>query len=200
KRSKQLWKQGHLMTQLTIRSRVRPLSDSFCRGWFSQLLLAHRCPLDRFPVQIHSSTSSSAGGLMGRGRGKGKKLLSVSKHEDPGSGGEDSIPAYRRRGRPLAQKGTKDDVDGDEEEMENMIAEGEEDLKPAKEHKGTENGKKRKRHVSQSTDSHTTELVADKNGISARSVVDEPTKPNALARNGSRRKSKPRRAAEAGVE
>lgn len=139
---------------------------------------------------------------MGRGRGKGKKLTAVSKHEEPGSGGEDSIPpsAYRRRGRPLVQKGAKDEVDADEEDMENMIDEEEEDVKPAKENKGIENGKKRKRHVSQSTDSHSIELGSEKNGISARSAMDEPKKPNALARNGSRRKSKPRRAAEAGVE
>ncbi|GLJ21613.1 hypothetical protein SUGI_0401820 [Cryptomeria japonica] len=86
---------------------------------------------------------------MGRGRGKGKKLTAVSKHEEPGSGGEDSIPpsAYRRRGRPLVQKGAKDEVDADEEDIENMIDEEEEDVKPAKEIKATENGKKRKRHI-----------------------------------------------------
>lgn len=134
---------------------------------------------------------------MGRGRGKGKKLTAVSSHEDPGSGGEDFIPAYRRRGRP--QKGAKDELE--DEEVEKM--EEEEDIKPVTANKdskaqaGTESGKKRKRHA-QITES--LDLAADKNGVPGRSTLDEPTKPIALIRNGSRRKSKPRRAAEAGVE
>ncbi|KAK1287190.1 hypothetical protein QJS10_CPB19g01005 [Acorus calamus] len=37
---------------------------------------------------------------MGRGRGKGKRLTAVTSHEDPGSGGEEPLPAYKRRGRP----------------------------------------------------------------------------------------------------
>eukprot|EP01018_Ginkgo_biloba_P033182 Gb_09559 [translate_table: standard] len=144
-----------------------------------------------------AGTDPLAGRHMGRGRGKGKKLTAVSSHDDPGSGAEDSIPAYRRRGRP--QKGVKDELD--EEEVEKI--EEEEEIKPmnmTKDNKiqtGTENGKKRKRHA-QITDG--LDLGAEKNGVGNRSSMDEPTKPNAFRRNGSRRKSKPRRAAEAGVE
>ncbi|KAJ6346650.1 hypothetical protein OIU76_003350 [Salix suchowensis] len=52
---------------------------------------------------------------MGRGRGKGKKLT-VSNHDDTGSGEEEKIPAQKRRGRP--QKPLKDDID--EEEVEKI--------------------------------------------------------------------------------
>nr|DAD42226.1 TPA_asm: hypothetical protein HUJ06_000456 [Nelumbo nucifera] len=104
---------------------------------------------------------------MGRGRGKGKKSTVVANHEDPGSGGEESLPAYKRRGRP--QKPLKDEID---EEVEKIEEEDGENTKPAatskevKSQAAAENGKKRKRY----------------------------------SQNGNRRKSKPRRAAEAGVE
>ncbi|KAG9456708.1 hypothetical protein H6P81_001216 [Aristolochia fimbriata] len=86
---------------------------------------------------------------MGRGRGKGKKLTVVASHEDPGSGGEDTLPAYKRRGRP--QKPLKDEPD--EEDVEKIEEEDGEHTKPivaSKEMKVpaavTENGKKRKKY------------------------------------------------------
>ncbi|OMP09292.1 hypothetical protein COLO4_05614 [Corchorus olitorius] len=46
---------------------------------------------------------------MRRGRGKAKKQTS---HEDPGSGEDEKIPTFKRRGRP--QKQLKDDIEKDE--------------------------------------------------------------------------------------
>nr|XP_023894476.1 uncharacterized protein LOC112006441 isoform X1 [Quercus suber] len=135
---------------------------------------------------------------MGRGRGKGKKLT-VTNHEDGGSGEEEKIPAQKRRGRP--QKPLKDEID--EEEVEKIEEEDSENAKsgtPSKEMKSpsaTENGKKRKRnsHVKEKADS-----VKEENGNGNRSSTDDSIKSNGFRLNGSRRKSKPCRAAEAGVE
>lgn len=129
---------------------------------------------------------------MGRGRGKGKKPPTVRSHEDPGSGGEEVLPTYKRRGRP--QKPLKEDIDEEEGcKVEKEEVEEGDDVKPSsfiKENKNSvENGKKRKRNlqVKESSDS-----VIEEDNSSLKS--------NGFRQNGSRRKSKPRRAAEAGVE
>ncbi|OAY84341.1 uncharacterized protein LOC109711881 [Ananas comosus] len=129
---------------------------------------------------------------MGRGRGKGKKPSTVRNHEDPGSGGEEVLPTYKRRGRP--QKPLKEDIDEEEGgKVEKEEVEEGDDVKPTsliKENKNSvENGKKRKRNlqVKESSDS-----VIEEDNSSLKS--------NGFRQNGSRRKSKPRRAAEAGVE
>lgn len=135
---------------------------------------------------------------MGRGRGKGKRLT-VANHDDPGSGEEEKIPAQKRRGRP--QKPLKDEID--EEEAEKIEEDDSENAKPVistKEMKSpstAENGKKRKRfsQVKEKSDS-----VKEENSNGTRSSTDDSTKSNGFRHNGSRRKSKPRRAAEAGVE
>ncbi|KAJ7947511.1 Rho GTPase-activating gacO-like protein [Quillaja saponaria] len=135
---------------------------------------------------------------MGRGRGKGKKLT-VTNHEDPGSGEEEKIPAQKRRGRP--QKPLKDDFDEDEvEKIEDDDSENVKNGVPGKEMKSlatTENGRKRKRN---SQVKEKPDLIKEENGIGNRSITDDSTKSNGFRHNGSRRKSKPRRAAEAGVE
>ncbi|XP_040992500.1 uncharacterized protein LOC121239336 [Juglans microcarpa x Juglans regia] len=134
---------------------------------------------------------------MGRGRGKGKKLTATN-HDDPGSGEEEKIPTQKRRGRP--QKPLKDEID--EEEIGKIEEEDSENAKsgtPRKELKSpvTENGKKRKRNsqVKEKPDS-----VEEENCNGNRLSTDDSTKSNGFRHNGSRRKSKPRRAAEAGVE
>lgn len=135
---------------------------------------------------------------MGRGRGKGKKLT-VTNHEDPGSGEEEKIPAQKRRGRP--QKPLKDEID--EEEVEKIEDEDSENAKigiSSKEMKSSaaeENGKKRKRY---SQAKEKPDSVKEENGIGTRSSTDDSTKSNGFRNNRNRRKSKPRRAAEAGVE
>ncbi|XP_059665184.1 uncharacterized protein LOC132311325 [Cornus florida] len=134
---------------------------------------------------------------MGRGRGKGKKLTG-SNHEDPGSGDE-KIPAQKRRGRP--QKPLKDEID--EEESEKIEEEDSENTKngiSSKEMKSStlaENGKKRKRKLQAK---EKPDSIKEENGVGTRSSTDDSTKSNGFRHNGSRRKSKPRRAAEAGVE
>ncbi|XP_008776263.1 uncharacterized protein LOC103696424 [Phoenix dactylifera] len=135
---------------------------------------------------------------MGRGRGKGRKLTVVTSHEDPGSGGEEVLPAYKRRGRP--QKPLKEDID--EEDTAKIEEEEGDDAKPfalSKDIKGStvENGKKRKRYSQVKENS---ESVLEENGTGVRSINEESTRSNGFRQNGSRRKSKPRRAAEAGVE
>uniref|UniRef100_A0A1D1XJN0 Adenine deaminase n=1 Tax=Anthurium amnicola TaxID=1678845 RepID=A0A1D1XJN0_9ARAE len=133
---------------------------------------------------------------MGRGRGKGKKLTLVTSHEDPDSGDE-VLPAYKKRGRP--HKPLKEDFN---EEKIGKLEEGG-DVKPAileKEVKGhivPENGKKRKTSSEVQENSNS---ALEENGVKVRSNSDDSTRSNGFRQNGSRRKSTPRRAAEAGVE
>ncbi|KAI3910579.1 hypothetical protein MKW98_027861 [Papaver atlanticum] len=135
---------------------------------------------------------------MGRGRGKGKKLTVVSSQEDLGSGGEEILPAYKRRGRP--QKPLKDEID--DEGIEEILDKDEENIKSTnliKEVKtpaAVENGRKRKKN---SQVKENTDTVKEEIGVEARSSA-EIIKSNGFRQNGSRRKSTPRRAAEAGVE
>ncbi|CAI0555700.1 unnamed protein product [Linum tenue] len=126
---------------------------------------------------------------MGRGRGKGKRLT-VSNHDDAGSGEEEKIPAQKRRGRP--QKPLKDEFD--EEEMEKMMEE--EDVV-----ENGKNGKKRRRNSQlqqQAKEKQPDSVMKEENGVVA--ITNDPIKSNGFRQNGSRRKNKPRRAAEAGVE
>ncbi|KAF9597227.1 hypothetical protein IFM89_016368 [Coptis chinensis] len=147
-----------------------------------------------FVLKVQKRLSLGFFVIMGRGRGKGKKLTAVTTHDDPGSGAEEVLPAYKRRGRP--QKPLKDDID--DEEIEKIEKADVENVKSANLNKDTkvpataENGKKRKRHtqVKENSDS-----VKEENG-----VITDSIKTNGFRQNGSRRKSKPRRAAEAGVE
>lgn len=135
---------------------------------------------------------------MGRGRGKGKKLT-INNQEDAGSGEEEKIPAQKRRGRPL--KPLKDEID--EEEADKVEDEDRENVnsgvssKEMKSPAAAENGKKRKRY---SQTKEKPDSVKEENGNATRSSTDDSTKSNGFRHNGSRRKSKPRRAAEAGVE
>ncbi|KAK7841160.1 hypothetical protein CFP56_015745 [Quercus suber] len=137
-----------------------------------------------------------------KGRGKGKKQNAVASREDPGSGEEEKIPAYRRRGRP--QKPLKDEIEEEEEEgnTDKILEDGEDakvniSRKDMKNQNTIENGRKRKRsaQVKENISS-----VGGENGIGKKSSPDDSTKSVGFRQNGSRRKNKPRRAAEAGVE
>ncbi|KAL5545482.1 hypothetical protein UlMin_005169 [Ulmus minor] len=130
---------------------------------------------------------------MGRGKGKGKKQAVVAR-EDPGSGGEEKVPAHRRRGRP--HKPLKDDIEGDEETEK--VEEDGEDAKNHLKYQGVaENGRKRKRstQVKENVDS-----VKEEKGVETKSTPNDSTKSVGYRQIGSRRKNKPHRAAEAGVE
>lgn len=134
---------------------------------------------------------------MGRGRGKGKKQSVIA--EDPGSGEEEKVPAYRRRGRPL--KPLTDEIE--EVEATELIEKDEENIKgngannDLKTQAITVNKRKRKRstQVKEKIDP-----LKEENGILAKSCPDDSIKSTGFRQNGSRRKSKPRRAAEAGVD
>ncbi|KAJ8500282.1 hypothetical protein OPV22_010834 [Ensete ventricosum] len=138
---------------------------------------------------------------MGRGKGKGKKsTLATSNEDHQGSGDEEAIPAYKRRGRP--QRPLKDDVD---EDVTGKIEDGEDDVKltasPSKDPKVSTvvNRKKRKR---QGEAKDNPDLIPEENlGAASKSKNDDVTGSNGFRHTGSRRrKSKPRRAAGAGVE
>ncbi|XP_022747819.1 uncharacterized protein LOC111297353 isoform X2 [Durio zibethinus] len=135
---------------------------------------------------------------MRRGRGKAKKQTVVLSHDDPGSGEDEKIPAYKRRGRP--QKQLKDDIEDDE--VEKTEEDGEDVkgsilIKEMKNRAATENGRKRKRSVQAKEN---IESVKKENGITTNSSTDDSTKCVGYRQNSSRRKNKPRRAAEAVVE
>ncbi|CAN6719335.1 unnamed protein product [Malus baccata var. baccata] len=135
---------------------------------------------------------------MGRGRGKAKKQNVVAAREDTGSGEEERILPSRRRGRPL--KTLKDDIvegevalkteDGDD-------AKGRVLSKDMKDQSAIENGRKRKRSAQVK---ETIKSVEEDKMIETKSSLDDPKKAVGFRQNGSRRKSKPHRAAEAGVE
>ena len=135
---------------------------------------------------------------MRRGRGKAKKQSVVSSREDPGSGEDEKNPAYKRRGRP--QKQLKDDIE--EDEVEKTEEDGEDvkgsiPIKEMKNQAATENGRKRKRSIQAKEN---IDSVKKENGIAKKSSTDDSTKSAGYRQNGSRRKNKPRRAAEAVVE
>ncbi|KAJ0089102.1 hypothetical protein Patl1_33030 [Pistacia atlantica] len=135
---------------------------------------------------------------MGRVRGKGKKPTIIASREDYGSGEELEIPAFRRRGRP--QKPLKDEVE--EEEAEKMVEDGNDpkvsiSSKDIGNQAAITNGRKRKKSTrakeEKDTDKHDS-------SIGLKPSTDESMKSVGFRQKGSRRKSKPRRAAEAGVE
>lgn len=149
-----------------------------------------------FAFAENHSPSVTGLGLMGRGRGKGKKLTLSAYNEEPKSGGEEVLPAYKRKGRP--QKPLKDDMDEDDLEQNEEV---EDDSKLSALNKEVKiltvvNGKKRKRLSKAKENS---ELLKTENGTGSESKEHSPSS-NGFRRVGSRRKSKPHRAAEAGVE
>lgn len=137
---------------------------------------------------------------MGRGRGKGKKQSAIAARDDTGSCEDEKLPV-RRRGRP--QKPMKDDFEEEDEveKIEEEDEDGEETkdlvLKGSKNQAAAENGRKRKR-PSQIKESD--EMVKEENAMAAKSNPTVLIKPVGFRQHGSRRKNKPRRAAEVGVE
>ncbi|CAA2993082.1 Hypothetical predicted protein [Olea europaea subsp. europaea] len=107
---------------------------------------------------------------MGRIKAKGKKL-DVMNQDDPGSAEEEKTRARNRRDGVLGN-GTKIST-------------------------ASQNRKKRKRNsqVKGKVDS-----VKEKNGNGTTSSTEESNKSNGFRREGNRRKNKPRRAPEAGVD
>ncbi|KAI3471403.1 hypothetical protein Pfo_030767 [Paulownia fortunei] len=138
---------------------------------------------------------------MGRGRGKGKKQSSAAARDDTGSGEDEKLPV-RRRGRP--QKPLKDDINEEDkvvkiEEEDDGLEETKSSVlsKSTRNQAATENGRKRKRpsQVKENADS-----VKEENGMGKKTTATDLIKSVGYRQNGSRRKNKPRRAAEVGVE
>uniref|UniRef100_A0A0E0A8V8 Uncharacterized protein n=1 Tax=Oryza glumipatula TaxID=40148 RepID=A0A0E0A8V8_9ORYZ len=145
---------------------------------------------------------------MGRGRGRGRKLTNGRSHEDKGSSGEEVVPARKRRGRPqkrivdkvVDQAEAKNLAEGDDGDADYQQGEGEDGgAKPKAsrtEKSSAGKGNKRNRLPKEEESSN---LDLEENSSSTRSSNDESTRSNGFRQNGSRRKSTPRRAAEAGI-
>ncbi|CAO2207220.1 unnamed protein product [Urochloa humidicola] len=133
---------------------------------------------------------------MGRPRGNRKKAIEAASNDDEDvSGGEEVPPTQKRRGRPQKLL-NKDDAD-EAEDMDKDAAEVEDDTidgtKPVVRRPIKDSKKRRRRRLKRSSD-ESLEEEEEKGHVTVRS------KSNGFRPNGSRRKSTPRRAAEAGVE
>jgi len=134
---------------------------------------------------------------MGRGRGRGRKVTIARSHEEKGSSGEEVVPVRKRRGRPQKHKievvdveNFVEDVDGVDEDAKLKASRLEKNVTGAA-------GVKRGRPLKESPNT----VLEDNSNSSVRSSSDESARTNNGFRQiGNRRKSTPRRAAEAGVE
>ncbi|XP_071712353.1 uncharacterized protein [Rutidosis leptorrhynchoides] len=114
---------------------------------------------------------------MGKSKGKGKKFTLTNNNDDVANGEEEKIPVQKRRGRP--QKPLTDEID-----------EGFEKIKDDDENASSDvEGKKRRRNKE-----------TKENGTLLKEDSSNGTRSNGFRHIGSRRKNKPHRAAEAGVE
>ncbi|KAI9122372.1 hypothetical protein K1719_007061 [Acacia pycnantha] len=125
---------------------------------------------------------------MGKGRGKGKKQSVITKREEHGS--EDKDSDYRQSG--MQQKSERDEIE-EVEEASGNVQDGE-NMKAI--NSSTENKRKRKRSV---LVKEKTDPVKEENAIRTNNLDEDSKKPAGFRQSRSRRKNKPRRAAEAGV-
>ncbi|RCV21441.1 hypothetical protein SEVIR_4G175300v4 [Setaria viridis] len=146
---------------------------------------------------------------MGRGRGRGRKQLSNGRnHEDKGSSGEEVVvPARKRRGRPQKRVAAEKIIEAEVKKLE--ADDGDEDyvvgagdgakLKGSRtEHASAGVGSNKRNRVPKEEEDGSN-LDMEENSSSTRSSNDESTRSNGFRQSGSRRKSTPRRAAEAGL-
>lgn len=147
---------------------------------------------------------------MGRGRGRGRKLTNVRTHEDKGSSGEEVVvPARKRRGRPQKRVAAADKINQSEVKNLGEADDGDEDYElgagddakvkasRAENISAGTGGNKRNRVPKEEEEG--SNLDMEENSSSTRSSNDESTRSNGFRQTGSRRKSTPRRAAEAGI-
>lgn len=135
---------------------------------------------------------------MGRGRAKGKKL-SVTNHDDPGSGEEEKIPAQKRRGRP--QKSLKDEIDEDKtQKIGDEDSEGTTTGVLNKEMRGSNAAQNGNKRIKNGQLKERADSVEDDNENGTRSSTEDSIKSNGFRQVRNRRKNKPRRAAEVGVD
>jgi len=149
---------------------------------------------------------------MGRGRGRGRKQLTNGRsrtHEDKESSGEEVVvPARKRRGRPQKRVAAEKIIEAEMKKLEVAADDGDVDyvvgagdgakLKGSRtEHASAgAGGNKRNRLPKEEEESN---LDVEENSSSTRSSNDESIRSNGFRQSGSRRKSTPRRAAEAGL-
>jgi len=136
--------------------------------------------------------------MMGRVRSRGRKQTVVTASDDRRSGRE-NVLASKRRGQP--QKPLKDGIKEDEriDKVEDN-AESSKRLitRNSTDHMDLENGTKKRKSPVQFKENAD---FIEEDGISGgKSSNEDSIKPVRLRQNGSRRKSKPRRAAGVGVE
>jgi hypothetical protein len=147
---------------------------------------------------------------MGRGRGRGRKQLTNGRnHEDKGSSGEEVVvPARKRRGRPQKCVAAEKIIEAEVKKLE--VDDGDEDyvvgagdgakLKGSRtEHASAGAGSNKRNRVPKEEEEDGSNLNMEENSSSTRSSNDESTRSNGFRQSGSRRKSTPRRAAEAGL-
>ncbi|KAJ8900116.1 hypothetical protein K2173_024232 [Erythroxylum novogranatense] len=141
---------------------------------------------------------------MGRGRGKGKKQTLIASHENNGHDEEENFPTYKIRGKSI--KPMKEEIGEEElEKIEEHIDNGIDSIsgKDVKTLESAGNGRKRKMsdHVKENTISiENTISMKEEDGNGTRLTTDGAMKMVGFRQNGSRRKNKPRRAAEVGIE
>ncbi|KAK1429091.1 hypothetical protein QVD17_11293 [Tagetes erecta] len=120
---------------------------------------------------------------MGRGRAKGKKFTLTNNNDDLASGEDEKIPS-KRRGRP--QKPLMEEVE--EDHVDKIEDDDEDEVEDETSANSYENGKRKR----------------NKEGKEEGKLVKEEsangTRANGFRHIGSRRKNKPHRAAEVGVE
>ncbi|KAK4757381.1 hypothetical protein SAY87_018682 [Trapa incisa] len=134
---------------------------------------------------------------MGRVRGKGKKQT-VAAREDQGSGEEEKILTHRKRGRPqkIVKGYTEDNADKAEENGEALKDSS--STKDANNEMAADSGRKR---IRPALAKENIDAAKEENGAGSKpGVNDAAVKAVGFRQIGSRRKNKPRRAAEVGVE
>lgn len=131
---------------------------------------------------------------MGKSRVKGKKQTLIAAREDQGSE-EEKIPV-KRRGRPLkiVKNDTPQKEAEDFDEVENTDGILSDKLINAP--SVMESGRKRRR----TSDINENHGMDKESGGDLKNKTNDSVKPVGFRHNGSRRKSKPHRAAEVGVE
>jgi hypothetical protein len=132
---------------------------------------------------------------MGRGRGRGKKQTTVRSHEDKGSSGEEVVPVKKRRGRPQKLFASKIDQADVENFVEQVDADQEEADDAKLKNNTTAGGTKRGRPLKEGSN-----IAVEDTNSTIRLSSDESMRTNGFRQIGSRRKNKPRRASETGLE
>lgn len=136
--------------------------------------------------------------MMGRGRSRGRKQNLVAASDDLGTGGG-KVLASKRRGRP--QKPLKDEIEEDEQidkVEENVEISKRLITRNSEDQMDLENETKKRKSPLQVTEN--ADYIEEDSISGGKPSTEDSIKPVTFRQNGSRRKRKPHRAAEVGVE